>query len=187
HALLLAARELARQAVGEALERYQLQQLVTPLRALTASDAPHAQRKLNVLPDRHVAEQRVVLKHQADAAIARTHIGDIAAVKGDAPVVDVGQAGGNAQQCALAAAARSEQHKKLTGLDLQRSVVDDRCAVVTLGNLLEIDRHGYSAAPAIVRFAPRRVSTKLVTIGLFLTNHGTMLCLVRPHPLGCVL
>ena len=56
YALLLAARELAGQPVGEALQGYQLQQLIASLPALAAFDAAHSQCKLNVLPDGHVAQ-----------------------------------------------------------------------------------------------------------------------------------
>ena len=71
HALLLSTGQLARIAVIVAFERHQLQQLLAAPAALGRAHAPHAQRKLNVVRDRHVAEQGVVLEHQADAALAR--------------------------------------------------------------------------------------------------------------------
>ncbi len=73
--------------------------------ALGALHAPDAQRELDVLRHGHVPEQRVVLEHEAHAALARGHVGDIAAVQRDAPVIDARQAGDGAQQRALAAAA----------------------------------------------------------------------------------
>ena len=76
--------------------------------------------------DGHVAEERVVLEHEADVALPRRDAGDVAAVQRDAPVVDLGEAGDGAQERALAAAAGPEQDEELALLDLERDVVDDR-------------------------------------------------------------
>ena len=142
--LLLSARELPGQPVRVAFQSDQLQQLITPPCPLLTFDPAHAQRKLNVLSDRHVAEQGIVLKYQADAAVAGAQVGHVAAVEGNPSVVDVGQSGRDTQQRTLAAAARSEKHEELAGFNLQGGVVDDRRAVVALGNLLKIDRHAHS-------------------------------------------
>src|SRR5580693_5747611 len=107
-------------------------------------DAAYPQRKLNVLPDRHVPEQGIVLKYEADAAVASAQVRDIPPVKGDAAVIHVGQPSRDAQQRTLAATARTEQHEELTRLNLQRGVVDHRRAVIAFGDLLEVDRHAYS-------------------------------------------
>ena len=112
-ALLLAAGELRRQAVVHALERDQPQQLLAAGPALGRLACADAQRELDVLADGHVAEQRVVLEHEADAALARRDVRDVAAVQRDAAVIDLGQAGDGAQQRALAAAAGPEQHEEL--------------------------------------------------------------------------
>jgi hypothetical protein len=140
-ALLLAARELRRLALAEALERDQLQQFVAPPAALGGAHAAHPQRELDVVGHGHVAEQRVVLEHEADAALARRYMGDVATAEQDPAVLDRRQAGEGAQQGALAAAARAEQHEELARRDVQRDVVDDRRAVVALRDLLELDRH----------------------------------------------
>ena len=155
HPLLLSAGELRRQPLVESLERHQPQQLLAPLAAGTRAHAAHAQRKLDVLRDGHVAEQGVVLEHQAHAALARGDVRDVAAVQGDAPVIDAGEPGNRAQQRALAAAARSEQHEELPVADVERDVVDDRRAAVVLGDLVEEDGHGADATGA--RDAERQV------------------------------
>ena len=73
-ALALAAGELRGIAVGQPVELHQLEQLVhlargsAPRRALAAR--LHAQAERDVLEHRHVAEQRVVLEHEADLALA---------------------------------------------------------------------------------------------------------------------
>ena len=92
-------------------------------------------------PTRHVPEQRVVLEHEPDAALARRDVRDVVAVQRDAAVIDAGQPGDRAQQRALAAAAGAEQHEELALADLERDVVDDRRALIPFGDLIERDRH----------------------------------------------
>ena len=43
--------------------------------------APDPQREFDVVRDGHVAEQRVVLEHEADAAIPRAYMGYVVAVQ----------------------------------------------------------------------------------------------------------
>ena len=104
--------------------------------------APDAQREFDVVGHGHVAEQRVVLEHQADAAIARAHVGDVLAVQGNAPVVDAGQAGNGPQQRALAAAGGAQQHEEFALAHLDGNVVDDRLVLIPFGDLVERDGHG---------------------------------------------
>ncbi len=140
-ALLLAARELGRQAVVHALERDQAQQLLAARTTLGSLHLAHAQRELDVVADRHVAEQRVMLEDEADLALARGHVRHVPAVQEDAAVVDLGQAGDGPQQRALAAAARAQQHQEFALLDLERDVIDDRYRLIPLGHLVEDDGH----------------------------------------------
>ena len=136
HSLLLAAGELRRQPLIHALERHQPQQLLAALPARLGAHVPHAQRELDVLRHRHVAEQRVVLEHQSHAALAGGDVRDVAPVQRDAPMVDTGEPGDGAQQRALAAAAGAQQHEKLPVTDVERDVVDHRRAGVVLGDLV---------------------------------------------------
>ena len=145
-ALLLAARELGRQAVVHALERDELQELGAAGHALGAAYPPDPQREFDVVRDAHVAEQRVVLEYEADAAIAGRDPGDVTPVQRDAAVVHFDEAGDGAQQGALAAAGGAEQDEEFALLDLQRDVVDDRMRLIPLGNLVERDRHATEPA-----------------------------------------
>ena len=88
-----------------------------------------------------MAEQRVVLKHQADIALLRGDVRDIAAMQRDAPVIDPCQTCDRAQQSALAAAARTQKHEELTVADVDGNVIDDGDVLVALGDLVEGDRH----------------------------------------------
>ena len=170
-ALLLAARELGRQALVHALERDELQELRAAGHALGAADAPDPQREFDVVRDAHVAEQRVVLEHEADAAVAGRDPGDVPAVQRDAAVVHLDEAGDGAQQGALAAAGGPEQDQELALLDLQRDVVDDRMRLIPLGDLVERDGHAAKPAGPQGRTRQRllppgfRVSRRPVTIG----------------------
>ena len=96
---------------------------------------------------RHVPEQRVVLEHEADAALARADVRNVASVKGNTAVVHAGKAGDGAQQRALAAAAGAEQDEKLAIANIDGNVVDDGEALVPLGNLVEDYRHGAAMLP----------------------------------------
>ena len=139
--LLLTARKLARQPLVHAFERHQLEQFLAPGSPIGGLHPAHAQREFDVVRDRHVAEQRVVLEHQADAAIARTHVGDVAAVQGNAPVVDAREAGNGPKQGALAAARGAQQHEEFALAHLDGNVVDDGLVLIPFGDLVECDRH----------------------------------------------
>ena len=110
-ALLLPSRELARQPLVVALQRHELQQLGAPAAPVGAPHAARAQRELDVVGHRHVAEQRVVLEHEADLALPRSDVRDVAPVQDDPAMVDRCQTRDRAQQRALAAAGRAEQHE----------------------------------------------------------------------------
>ncbi len=143
-ALLLAAGELPGKAGRKTFQRHQLQQLVAATGPVAALHAADPQREFDVLADRHVPEQRIVLEHEADAAIACAHVRDVPAAKADAPVVEIGKSRRDPQQGALAAAAGAQQHEEFPGFDLQRYVVDDRTGGVAFGDLLEMDGHASS-------------------------------------------
>ena len=145
HALLLAAGELARQPLVHAFERHQLEQLLAPGAPIGGLHAPHAQREFDVVRHGHVAEQRVVLEHQADATIARTHVGDVAAVQRNAPVIDAREAGNGPQQGALAAARGAQQDEEFALAHLDGNVVDDGLILIPFGDLVECDGHAGAA------------------------------------------
>ena len=76
-------------AVGQPVELHQLEQLAAPSRGSRASLGRcaarlHAQAEGDVLEHRHVAEQRVVLEHEADLALAHVRVGGVLAVEQDA-------------------------------------------------------------------------------------------------------
>ena len=103
-----------------------MQQLRAPAAPLAAAHAAGTQRELDVVGHGHVAKQRVVLEHEADFALPRAEVRDVAAVQHDAAVIDRREARDGAQQRALAAARRAEQHEQLAVLDLRGDIANGR-------------------------------------------------------------
>ena len=66
HPLLLPARQIRRAATGEGLHPHHLQRLADPLADLLARQALLFQREGDVLFDRQMREQSVVLEHGID-------------------------------------------------------------------------------------------------------------------------
>ena len=81
--LLLAAGQLGGPALGEVGQTDDLQQFVDPLAdlGLVLLAAPWAVR--DVVPHRHVREQRVVLEHRVDVALVRRHPRDVDPLEAD--------------------------------------------------------------------------------------------------------
>ena len=120
HALALAARELVGIAGGEAAELHEVEQLAHPVADLAfrrpRRPRPHPQPEGDVLEDRHVAEQRVVLEDEADVPALRAAAWSRPRRRGStAPCVGHLEAGDDAQQRRLAGAGRAEQRDQLAG------------------------------------------------------------------------
>jgi hypothetical protein len=114
-ALLLAAGHLVGEPVGLCPEPDELEHVAGALLALRVLDPPQPQPEGDVLPRRHVREQRVGLEHHAHAALVRGQRRDVLAPDHDAPAVRLLEAGDQAQGGGLAAAGRAEQRHQLAG------------------------------------------------------------------------
>jgi len=120
-ALLLAAGELVRVAVAEAAEvdeREHDRHARAPLAA--------RQAEADVLGDRQVREERVILEDHAHAAALGRHprgaVGDDAVADPHLALVRGLEAGDEAQERRLAAAGGAEQRHELTALDAEVGV-----------------------------------------------------------------
>jgi len=147
-ALPLPAGQLMRKAVGQPVELHEFQQRIDlarnrrvgqPLAART-----HTEAEGDVLEDAHVSEQRVMLKDEADVALAGMHAGRVVAVKGDRAGVRRLEAGDDTEQRRLAGAGRPEQRQQLAGVDLEVDAVDGDKIAEALGDAGQLDAH---AAP----------------------------------------
>ncbi len=91
--LPLPARQLGRIALREPVELHEREQLVHLLadRRLARPLAArlHAQPERDVLEHRHVAEQRIVLEHEADLPLARADRRDVEPLQHDLPRIRV--------------------------------------------------------------------------------------------------
>ena len=94
-----------------------------------------------------------MLEDESHVALAGVDVGHVAAVQSHPAMVDLGETGNGAQQRALAAAARAEQHQEFPIGHVQRHVVDDRQTLVALGHLVEDDGHGTPGGPLWNRHA----------------------------------
>ncbi len=151
-ALALPAGELRRVTVGQPVELHQFQQAMHAAAdlGLVRALAPrlHAQAEGHVLEHRHVAEQRVVLEHEADLAFAYMGVGGVLAFEDDAPGVRRLQPGDDPQQRGLAAARRPQQGDQFTAGEVERNLVERGEGAELLVDVLYLDAHlGMSFIP----------------------------------------
>ena len=152
NALLLTARKIRREALRQLLQPERAQDALCgglPLCARTL-----ARSGANILLDRHVREQGILLKQVTDAALLRRQVDMLlaveqrAAVQHDPAPVRAHDTGDAAQRHALAAAGRAEQRHGLV-FRLERHAQVERAEI-----FLDIDRNTHAAAP-FPRFSSR--------------------------------
>jgi hypothetical protein len=137
-ALLLAARELVRIALAQSAQPDEAERLGDAFAPAPAVDA-----EADVLGHGQVREERIVLEDHADAATLGRHPG---AVAGDGRVLEpdlagvrVLEAGDQAQQRRLAAAARAEERDDLALLDAEVGGVHGLHRAEALGHAVYAD------------------------------------------------
>lgn len=84
-------------------------------------------------------EQRVILEHEADAAVLHREPRRVLAVEENAAAIRIGEAGDRAQQCRLAGAGRSEQRDELSARDRQIDVAQRGIVAEVLLDILDAD------------------------------------------------
>ena len=132
-ALLLAARQLCRLAVGKGAHLHHVQRPAHLLVDLALRHLSNLQREGQVFGHRHMREQRIVLEHHADAALVRRDVVDRPAAELDLAMRRGLETGQHHQAGRLARTGRPEHGDELAGLDIEVQVFDDeRLAVVTL-------------------------------------------------------
>ncbi len=134
--LLLAAGELAGETALVAGQADQLQHLPGPLPDLRLRHFPQVQREADVLADRHVREEGVVLEDHADVAPPRRHRRHRVVVDPDLAGGRRLEAGQHHQGRRLARAGRPEQGHELPRRDVDRDAVD-RVAAASRVRLLD--------------------------------------------------
>src|SRR5690606_5982386 len=87
HALALAARDLAGEAVLQAVELHEVEQVADAGidRLRRAPDLGDLHAEGDILSDRHVREERIVLEDEADAALAHGNVRRVLPAEIDRP------------------------------------------------------------------------------------------------------
>ena len=146
-ALLLAAGELARQALGEAAQAHQSQRFGDARRNVGFRHLAHLEPEGHVLGDGQMREQRVALEHHAGVALPRRQHRDVLAAEAHAAGGRRDEAGDHAQRRGLAAAARPEQHHELAVAHVERDVVHGDGRAEMLGQAFDLERPARAIGP----------------------------------------
>jgi hypothetical protein len=124
HALLLAAGQLVRFALGEAAELHEFQHGGDALGDFHLRHAVLFQTEGYILLDVHVRKQRVGLEHHVHGPLVRRHARHVLAVYENAAGARGFEAAEHAQQRGLTAAGRPQQTKNLALINLQADIID---------------------------------------------------------------
>ena len=127
HPLLLAPRELVRLAAAQLADAHHVERPLYVWPALRPRYAARSQHELEIPGHGQVRPQRQVLEDESDAALAGRHqsaagFRDQRAVDGDGAGIRHLEAGDEAQQRRLAAAARAEDYRGSARSDVERHV-----------------------------------------------------------------
>ena len=152
-ALALPAGELVGVAVGERRELHELEQLVDPGLDVGLGRLAHAEPEPDVVGDGHVPEQRVVLEHEADAALLHASVRVLLVLHPDPPGVRRLEAGEHPQHGALSRAARPEERGDRALLGGERDVVHGDEAAEALRQVLHDDGGTHQSSFISLRFS----------------------------------
>jgi len=103
-------------------EMHEAQRLVDALLGLGGGHAAHLQAEAHIPSHRHVREERIVLKHHAEAAFLGAQGVDALVVEPDAAAGHRQQPGNAIERRRLAAARRAEQGHELAAADREREI-----------------------------------------------------------------
>ena len=121
-ALALAARQLRRPAIEQAVDSQHPRHLSHAFVDARRLDMSHLQTECEVLANGLVRIERVALEHHRQIALLRRHARHVVAVDQDAPAGRRVEAGDQPKHGALAAARRPNEHQQLAVGDLEIEV-----------------------------------------------------------------
>ena len=136
-ALLLAAGQLVRLAVGEVRYLHQLQSLVHAGLYLLGRNLARLETVGDIIAHTQVREDGVVLEHHADVALVSGHVVDALVAEIEVAALDGVKARYHAQKRGLAAAGRAEQREEFALADVQRNAVECGEVAVALDGVLD--------------------------------------------------
>ena len=138
-ALPLTTRELVRKPICHVSEAHLLEGGGDALALLDLGHLAHSEPVRDVLSDRHVRKERVVLKDRVDGAVEGRRARDVGAGDRDRAACHVVEACDEAQHRGLAGARRSEHREELARLDVQSEIVDGGRRAEPFGHAGELD------------------------------------------------
>jgi hypothetical protein len=169
--------------VRQHVELHQTEQLVDAigdlLRARTLAPRAHAHPERDVLEDRHVAEERVVLEDEAHVAAARALRSGVLVVDEYRSLVGLLEAGDDPQQRRLARTRRPEQREELPVGHGQADLADRVEPAERFGDGADFDAHACTStarAPSSMAWRVRRstiVWTTSVTTARIASSDAT--------------
>ena len=139
HALLLAAGELARQAMLEPAKLDLIENLADAAASLVAPAFAKQQAVADVVHHAEMGEQRVVLEDDAEVALVRWRGQDADAVRANVAAVGVDEPRDAAQRRRLAAAGRTKQADELALPGRQAHLVESDGLAVALAQRMQLD------------------------------------------------
>src|SRR5690606_7312564 len=139
NALLLTARQLVMSSVREFAKPDEVQHLFDTMVPLDLRPMPHPEPVGNVLLNRKVGEQRVVLEDHADVPLGWAQSSHLTTAHGQRPGGWGDKSRDNPEYRCLATTTRAEQRNKLARLNAQVDGVDGDCSAELLGDPVQLD------------------------------------------------
>jgi hypothetical protein len=139
HALPLPTGQLPRLAIAQVFEPDHREGIRDPGGPLLPGHLAHHQPVADVLRDRHVREQRVVLEDRVDVPVERWEIRDVLSVQEDQPRRRLLEPGDHPQAGRLARPRRAQEGEELAWLDVERDAVDGNDLAEALHHLDQAD------------------------------------------------
>ncbi len=150
-ALLLPARELSGFALLQSLEPDDAEHLLDALLLLPLRHPLEPECEGNVVEDRHVWEEGVVLEDHVHVATVRGGVGHIGPPQENASFVRQLETRDHAERRGLAAAARAEEREELAFLDVDREGAHRFDFPEALADVFEGDAYGIGHAPSLTQ------------------------------------
>ena len=139
HTLLLTAGKLAGLTLCQRQNLHQFKRFLHARIDLALLDAARLKAIGNVLLNRQMRKNGVVLEHHADIAFMRWHVIDAFVAKIEVAALDGVEAGDHAQQRRLSAAGRAQERKELALLDAQGHVAQRGKIAIALDSIFNDD------------------------------------------------
>ncbi len=142
----------------------------------------HTQAEGDVFKHRHVRKQRIALKDGVHMAVFRRDMGDIVIFEMDLAAIDAFQSGDKTKNGCFTAARGAKQGEKLTVVDGQIEVGDNRFTIKAFANSRQLNQRRTRTRLCIQFSTLSHVDAaeSLPMRGLWLTTFGFAHKIIRP-------